>query len=101
MPNVLPLRPAGTFAALQAAPGSELAVFMHTGHDRLLDAASIWRALPLQRELNMVWWNEPEPHVASEEDCAAWLNGVWSRIDSWIEEQAAIADLTQQKPLAP
>jgi 1-acyl-sn-glycerol-3-phosphate acyltransferase len=95
MPNVLPPRPGGTFAALQAAPGCELAVFMHTGHDQLLNAASIWRALPLQRDLHMVWWNEPEPSVASEEECAAWLNDVWSRIDAWIEEQAAIADLIQ------
>ena len=101
MPNVLPPHPAGAFAALQAAPGSELAVFMHTGHDELLNAASIWRALPLQRELHMVWWNEPEPHVASQDDFAAWLNDVWSRIDAWIEEQAAMADLTQQKPAAP
>jgi hypothetical protein len=101
MPNVLPPRPAGTFAAFQAAPGSGLAVFMHTGHDQLLNAASIWRALPLQRELHMVWWNEPAPLVASEEDCAAWLNDVWSRIDSWIEEQAAVAALRQQKPAAP
>jgi hypothetical protein len=49
----------------------------------------------------MVWWNEPEPRVDSEEDCAAWLNDVWSRIDAWIEEQAAMADLTQQKPAGP
>lgn len=101
MPNVLPPRPAGTFAALQAAPGSQLAVFMHTGHDELLDATSIWQALPLQRELHMVWWNEPEPQIATEEQCAAWLNDVWSQIDSWIEEQAAIAELAQQDSQSP
>jgi 1-acyl-sn-glycerol-3-phosphate acyltransferase len=100
MPNVLPPHPGGTFAALQAAPGSELAVFMHTGHDQLLNAASIWRALPLQRELHMVWWSEPEPYLASEQDCAAWLNDVWSRIDSWIEEQAALANTVQRNPAA-
>jgi hypothetical protein len=98
MPNVLPPRPAGTFAALQAAPGSQLAVFMHTGHDDLFDAASIWRALPLQRELHMVWWNEPEPEVSSEEECAAWLYDVWGRIDAWIAEQAAMADIVEQDP---
>lgn len=96
MPNVLPPRPAGAFAALQAAPGSELAVFMHTGHDQLLNAASIWQSLPLRRELHMAWWNEPEPRVTSQQDFAAWLNDVWSRIDAWIEEQAAMADLIQQ-----
>jgi 1-acyl-sn-glycerol-3-phosphate acyltransferase len=100
MPNVLPPRPGGTYAALRAAPGSELAVFMHTGHDQLLNAASIWRALPLTRELHMTWWNEPDPRVTSQEDFAGWLNEVWRRIDSWIEEQAAIAD-SEQKPAAP
>jgi 1-acyl-sn-glycerol-3-phosphate acyltransferase len=101
MPNVLPPRPAGTFAALQAAADSQLAVFMHTGHDELLDAASVWRALPLQRELHMAWWNEPRPVVASEEECARWLNEVWGRIDAWIGEQAAMTELLQQKPAAP
>jgi 1-acyl-sn-glycerol-3-phosphate acyltransferase len=101
MPNVLPPHPAGTYAALQAAPGAELAVFMHTGHDALLSAASIWRALPLQRDLKMVWWNETEPCTTSEADCAAWLNEVWSRIDSWIQEQTAMTDLIQHNPAAP
>jgi hypothetical protein len=41
MPNVLPPHPAGAFAALRAAPAAELAIFMHTGHDELLNAASV------------------------------------------------------------
>jgi hypothetical protein len=97
MPNVLPPRPAGTFAALQAAPAAELAVFMHTGHDELLDAASIWRALPLRRELHMVWWNEPRPELASEQECSRWLNQTWVNIDAWIQEQGEMAELTRQE----
>jgi hypothetical protein len=97
MPNVLPPRPAGTFAALQAAPTAELAVFMHTGHDELLDAASIWRALPLRRELHMVWWNEPRPELASEQDCSRWLNQTWVNIDAWIQEQGEMAELKRQE----
>ncbi len=100
MPNVLPPRPAGTFGVLQEAPAAQLAVFMHSGHDELLDAASIWRALPLQQELHMVWWNEPRPEVASEQECASWLNGIWGDIDAWIEEQATITELAQ-KPAVP
>jgi 1-acyl-sn-glycerol-3-phosphate acyltransferase len=100
MPNVLPPRPAGTFAALQAAPAAQVAVFMHSGHDELLDVASIWRALPLSRELHMVWWGEPRPEIASEQDCASWLNGIWGGIDAWIEEQAAMAEPVQ-KPVVP
>ena len=101
MPNVLPPRPAGTFAALQAAPTAELAVFMHTGHDELLDAASIWRALPLRRELHMVWWNEPRPDLASEQECSRWLNQTWANIDAWIQEQGDMAELTQQESSDP
>lgn len=99
-PNVLPPRPAGTFAALQAAPAAQVAVFMHSGHDQLLDAASVWRALPLQEELHMVWWSEPRPEVASEQECASWLNEIWGGIDAWIEEQAAMTELVQ-KPAVP
>ncbi len=96
MPNVLPPHPAGTFAALQAAPAAELAVFMHTGHDELLDVSSVWRALPLRRELHMVWWNEPRPELASEQDCSRWLNETWVNVDAWIQEQGEMAALTQQ-----
>jgi 1-acyl-sn-glycerol-3-phosphate acyltransferase len=95
MPYVLPPRPGGAFAALRAAPAAQIAVFMHSGHDDLLDAASVWRALPLQRELHMVWWNEPRPELASEEECASWLNGIWAGIDTWIQEQAAVAELME------
>jgi len=100
MPHVLPPRPAGAFAALQAAPAAQLAVFMHSGHDELLDAVSIWRALPLQRELHMVWWSEPRSEIATEQECASWLNGIWAGIDAWIHEQAAVAELVP-KPAAP
>src|ERR1700746_3059715 len=88
-------RPAGTFAALQAAPTAELAVFMHTGHDELLDADSICLAVSVRRELHMVWWNEPRPDLASEQECSRWLNQNWANIDAWIQEQGDMAEVTQ------
>jgi 1-acyl-sn-glycerol-3-phosphate acyltransferase len=93
MPHVLPPRPAGTFAALQAAPGADVAVFMHSGHDDLLDAASVWAALPLRRALRMVWWNEPRPAVESLDGCARWLNELWGEIDAWISEHHELTRL--------
>ena len=89
-PNVLPPRPGGTFAALAAAPDAQLAVFMHTGHDELLEAGALWRALPLRRELHMVWWSEPRPALQDEDACGQWLDMLWGEIDSWISEQAAL-----------
>ena len=89
-PHVLPPRPGGTFAALTAAPDAQVAVFMHTGHDDLLEAGALWRALPLRRELHMVWWNEPRPAIGDEASCGAWLDMLWGEIDSWVSEQTAL-----------
>lgn len=86
-PNVLPPRPGGTLAALHAAPDAQLAVFMHTGYDDLLDAGTLWAALPLCRELHMVWWSEPRPEVPDEATCGRWLDTLWGDIDEWIAEQ--------------
>jgi 1-acyl-sn-glycerol-3-phosphate acyltransferase len=83
-PHVLPPRPGGTFAALTAAPDAQVAVFMHTGHDELLDAGALWRALPLRRELRMSWWNEPRPLITTEAECGAWLDALWSEIDARV-----------------
>lgn len=33
-----------------------------------------WRALRLRHELHMVWWNEPRPDLAGEQECSRWLN---------------------------
>ena len=58
MPHVLPPKPAGTLAALTAAPDADVVIFTHTGHDELLDVVSIWNALPLRAQLRLVWWRE-------------------------------------------
>lgn len=83
-PHVLPPRPGGTFAALTASPHAQLAVFMHTGHDELLEVGALWRALPLRRALHMVWWSEQRPEVSDEADCGRWLDALWDEIDDWI-----------------
>jgi 1-acyl-sn-glycerol-3-phosphate acyltransferase len=92
-PNVLPPRPGGTLAALQAAPDAQLAVFMHTGHDDLLEVGALWAALPLRRELHMVWWSEPRPAASDEAACGGWLDALWSDIDEWIAEQTEMFQL--------
>ena len=98
MPHVLPPKPAGTLAALRAAPGADVVVFTHTGHDELLDIVSIWNALPLRAHLRLVWWREAAAELpdddATRED---WLNGVWTRIDAWIGEQIELARLTEPR----
>jgi hypothetical protein len=98
MPHVLPPKPAGTLAALRAAPGADVVVFTHTGHDKLLDIVSIWNALPLRAHLRLVWWREPAAELPDDDDTREdWLRGVWTRIDAWVGEQIELARLTEPR----
>jgi hypothetical protein len=87
-PHVLPPRPGGTFAALTAAPDAQLVVFMHTGHDDLLEIGALWRALPLRRALHMMWWEESHPQLRDEADCGRWLDGLWGEIDARVSAES-------------
>ena len=95
MPHVLPPKPAGTLAAMRAAPGADIVVFTHTGHDELRDVLTIWNALPLRRELQLLWWREDAAELPDDDASRAeWLTGTWARIDAWVDEQTALSDLT-------
>ena len=95
MVHVLPPRPAGTVAALAAAPTADVVVFSHTGHDHLQDLQSVWAALPLRRELDVLWWREPAAGVPSgEQQITEWLFDLWHRIDSWVGEQGDLDEVS-------
>lgn len=98
MPHVLPPKPSGTLAALRAAPGADVVVFTHTGHDELLDIVSIWNALPLRVHLRLVWWREAAAELPDDDETREdWLRGVWTRVDAWIGEQIELARLTEPR----
>lgn len=95
MVHVLPPRPAGTVAALAAAPTADIVVFSHTGHDDLQDLQSVWAALPLRRELQVLWWREPAGGVPSDEqEITEWLFDLWHRIDTWVGEQGDLDEVS-------
>lgn len=89
MPHVLPPRPAGTIAAVQAAPTVDVLVFTHCGHDELLDLGRAWDALPLQEPLQMTWWRVPAADVprGDDEEITDWLKSTWIGIDAWVAER--------------
>ncbi|MCU1586999.1 MAG: hypothetical protein JWN31_492 [Frankiales bacterium] len=86
MPHVLPPRPAGTVAALEAAPTADVVVFTHCGHDELLDLSKAWQALPLREPLQMTWWRAADIPPGQEEQ---WLQETWRDIDAWVEARAS------------
>src|SRR3954454_9261566 len=63
MRHVLAPRPGGTLAALDAAPEAGVIWVAHTGVDKLIAMADVWRGLPLDTTITMRWWRVPSEEV--------------------------------------
>lgn len=86
MGHVLPPRPGGVLAAIEAAPYADVVFVAHTGLEHIVSLADIWRELPLDKTLHMRWWFVPAADVpVGREARIAWLYQRWSDIDRWIE----------------
>jgi 1-acyl-sn-glycerol-3-phosphate acyltransferase len=85
--NLLPPKPGGLLAAIDAAPDAGVIFVAHTGLDRMVTVGDVWRELPMDKRLVMRFWSVPPEEVpATEEDRITWLYDWWARIDAWIEE---------------
>jgi 1-acyl-sn-glycerol-3-phosphate acyltransferase len=88
MMHVLAPRPGGLLAALAAAPHADVVWVAHTGLDDLISVADLWRALPMDRTIQMRWWQVPASQVPHGPDAQTeWLYAWWERIDAWIGAQ--------------
>ncbi|WP_045878604.1 1-acyl-sn-glycerol-3-phosphate acyltransferase [Pseudofrankia sp. DC12] len=86
--HVLPPRPAGVLAVLDARTVAGTAVVAHTGLDELVTPGQIWRALPLADPMQVRWWWFPSPELpAPGTDRADWLTMQWAVVDAWIDAQ--------------
>lgn len=85
--NVLPPHPDGLFAAIDAAPESDVVFVAHTGLEHLQSATDLWRALPLRLPVVYTWWSVMAAEVPEPESArVGWLEEQWSRIDRWVAE---------------
>jgi len=85
--NLLPPKPGGLLAAIDAAPDSGVVFVAHTGLDRMMTIADVWRELPMDKKLVMRFWSVPPEEIPeTEAERITWLYDWWARIDSWIEE---------------
>jgi 1-acyl-sn-glycerol-3-phosphate acyltransferase len=92
MANVLPPRPAGVTAALQAAPHADVVFVAHTGLEHLSTMRDVWRGLPMDKTLHLRWWFVPAAQVPRDEtEQTDWLYHWWETIDDWITTTSAAA----------
>ena len=91
MAHVLPPRPGGVLAALDAAPEADVLLVAHTGLDHVVTAADIWRALPMDKRLLMGWWRVPRGEIPEgREEQISWLFDRWHQIDAWVAEHRPV-----------
>ncbi|MGH3506481.1 MAG: lysophospholipid acyltransferase family protein [Nocardioidaceae bacterium] len=87
MKHVLPPKPGGVSAAMDAAPHADVVFVAHTGLEHILSARDAWREIPVDKTLYLRWWFYRADEVPGEhEDRLAWLYARWEDIDSWIAE---------------
>lgn len=85
--NLLPPKPGGLLAAIDAAPDAGVIFVAHTGLDKMITVADVWRELPMDKQLVMRFWSVPPEEIpAGEDERVAWLYDWWARIDKWIDE---------------
>jgi len=84
--QVLPPRPGGAFAAIDAAPGADVVFVAHTGLEQLSSLRQLWAGLPMRSEVRMTWWTVDRRDVPTEySERISWLYAWWEHIDNWIE----------------
>ena len=89
MPNLLPPRPGGALAAIEACPGADVIFVAHAGLDNIISLGDIWARFPIHQVVRARWWRVPHdqvPRTASHEAQLQWLYAWWERIDEWISE---------------
>jgi 1-acyl-sn-glycerol-3-phosphate acyltransferase len=85
--HVLPPRPGGVLAALEARPDAGVVIVAHTGLDTLVTPRQVWQHLPLvDSPMRLHWWWQPPSEVPTGESARErWLNRQWAQVDQWVE----------------
>jgi len=90
--NVLPPRVGGTLAALAACPEAAAVFVAHTGLDGIEGVRELWRAIPDNKVLDLVWVAVPPADLpVDSEGRTEMLWRTWEQIDAWLESAKAEA----------
>ncbi len=86
MRHVLPPRPGGVAAALQAAPHADVVFVAHTGLEHLSTPADLWDGLPMDTTVRLRWWFVPADEVPRDRQAQEdWLYERWAELDAWVD----------------
>jgi len=90
--HVLPPRPGGVLALLDALPHADVVTIAHVGLDRYASFSDLGRAAPLNDPIKVTAWRTPANEIPTDPiDRIVWLDEQWLRVDQWIHQQTSIA----------
>ena len=83
--HVLPPRPGGFAALLDACPGVDVVVISHTGLESYGALRDLARDVPLKEPINVVAHRYRREEIpADPSDATSWLDDRWLEMDEWI-----------------
>ena len=83
--SVLPPRPGGTLALLEAAPEADVVVCAHTGFEGAASLAQIWQGALVHQTVRVQFRRIPRDAIPTgRDDRLAWLLEEWQRVDAWV-----------------
>jgi hypothetical protein len=91
--EVLPPRPGGVLALLEAAPEADIVVGAHLGFEGIGSARAVWEGALLHRRVRIQLRRISRELIpAAPEGRMAWLMEEWKRVDSWIQYSRSRAE---------
>lgn len=87
---LLPPRPAGALAAIDAAPDADVVFVAHAGLEHLNSVTDVWRGMPMDTAVRARLWTVAAEDVPDDpDDRVEWLYDWWERLDGWLDDAVA------------
>jgi 1-acyl-sn-glycerol-3-phosphate acyltransferase len=88
--HVLPPRPGGVNALLDAAPAADVVVIAHAGLDAYPRFADLAGDVPLHQPVRVTAWRTRRADIPADPlERARWLDSQWQRVDDWVHTELA------------
>lgn len=85
---VLPPRPGGVLALLDALANTNVVVIAHAGLDHYPTFADLCRSVPLPEPIKVTAWRIPASEIPiGAAERTNWLDDQWLRVDAWVAKQ--------------
>lgn len=85
--HVLPARPAGSFALIEARPDIDVVFLAHTGLEGANTLQDFVSGALYKKKLKMKFWRVPASEIPRDTEARTeWLHKEWTKLDRWVAE---------------